>query len=121
MYKLMVTGSRDWVWYHEVEHLIMEYAQHFHPEDVEIHHGGAAGADQMAEQVANKFWIPTVVHKPDYATYGKRAPHVRNQEMVDLGPDRVLAFVRNMSSGTVSTMIKALKAGIKVTPVYMDY
>jgi hypothetical protein len=120
MYKIMITGSRDWVWYHDVEREIMERAQHWHPEDVEIHHGAAAGADSMADAVAKKFWIPTVVYPPDYGSFGTRAPHIRNQAMVDAKPDIVLAFVRSMSSGTVSTMVKALKAGIKVFPVYKD-
>lgn len=120
MYKIMVTGSRDWEWYYDIHDEIMRLTSWRDKDQVEIHHGCAKGADTMADQIATKWGYATVLYPPDYGSFGTRAPHIRNQQMVDAKPDIVLAFVRGMSAGTVSTMIKALKAGIKVVPTYRD-
>lgn len=78
------------------------------------------GADSIARGYAlNAGWeIHTFL--PDYKTHGASAPHIRNQAMVDQKPDLVLAYIRNMSAGTTSTVIKAYKAGLLVRPFYYE-
>lgn len=50
-------------------------------------------------------------------TYCPMAGLYRNQEMVDLGADVVLAFQRNGSRGTQDCMDRARRAGLTVVLV----
>lgn len=116
--KLMVTGSRNW-------DLVPVISKHFYWftrgwDEVTLIEGGATGADSIARGygLSNGWEIHTFL--PDYKTHGPGAPHVRNQKMVDQKPDLVLAYVRDMSSGTVSTIQKAFKAGLLVRPFYYE-
>lgn len=56
-----------------------------------ILHGGAIGADQLAQRYANEKQIPVQVIKPDYLKYKKLAPIMRNQELVNAA-DAVVCF-----------------------------
>jgi predicted Rossmann fold nucleotide-binding protein DprA/Smf involved in DNA uptake len=82
--------------------------------------GGAAGADQLAEQYAKEHKLKTIIHKPDWATYGKAAGMIRNTTIV-ADSDLVVAFWDGISKGTLNTIKTAQKAGkavaiIKFTP-----
>ena len=72
--------------------------------------GGARGVDSIAAAWARRRGIPVIEHKPDYARYGKAAPHVRN-DLIVAEADRVVAFWDGRSRGTQSTIRKALKHG----------
>lgn len=65
----------------------------------EIISGGADGVDALAAQVAELLEIPLKTFLPDYETYGKRAPLIRNLKIVDYA-DEVLAFWDGRSHGT---------------------
>lgn len=72
----------------------------------EIIHGGALGADSMAGAWANKENIPVTVVSADWNKEGKSAGAIRNQHMLDMKPDGVVAFPGG--AGT-SHMIKIAK------------
>jgi hypothetical protein len=55
-------------------------------------HGGARGADSMAEQWARQIGVRTEVHRANWKRDGMRGGFKRNEEMVNLGADRCLAF-----------------------------
>jgi len=72
--------------------------------------GGAAGVDTLAEQWAKRNKIEWVCYLPNYKSFGKRAPLIRDQEMVDFC-DVVIAFWDGKSTGTKYTMDYAIKTG----------
>ncbi|MBR5027780.1 MAG: DUF2493 domain-containing protein, partial [Bacteroidales bacterium] len=77
--------------------------------------GGAKGIDSFAKQYALERNIPYMEFPPDYAKYGRVAPLVRNQEIVDYC-DKVIAFPSKESRGTYDTIKKA-KARNKVLKI----
>jgi hypothetical protein len=80
--------------------------------------GGAAGADSLAERYATYWDIQITVVKPDWEKHGKVAGFIRNQEMIDLVPDMVIAFWDGKSKGTADIINRAKKAKIKTLIVY---
>jgi hypothetical protein len=60
---------------------------------VTIIHGGASGADSIADDWAIINWCPVEEFKADWKKYGKAAGPIRNKQMLDEGkPDVVIAF-----------------------------
>ena len=78
----------------------------------EVISGGAMGVSLLAEEVAKEENYKLEVHKPDYKTYGKKAPHVRSSIMMK-SCDRVLALWDGKSKGTGHELTKARRAGKK--------
>lgn len=72
--------------------------------------GGAQGVDTLAEEYAKLRNIPTQIIRPDYASYGRSAPIVRNGAIVDKA-DFVIAFWNGQSPGTKNSIERATKAG----------
>lgn len=107
---MLITGSRSWT----DEDAIVRVLESLWGDAVVVH-GGAVGADQIAEEIALVFRLKTSVFKPDYERYGARAPLIRNIEMVDSGIDQVFAFWDGESRGTAFTIARAREKGIPVT------
>ncbi len=107
---IAVIGSRTLVDYNLVEETLLASVN---PEEDTIISGGATGADQLGEHFANEYHIKKIVHKPDYKQYGKAAPFIRNQLIID-DADYVIAFWDGKSKGTADTILKAQKKGIDV-------
>jgi len=117
--RVIVTGHRDW----DDFETIVEALDELERETVGpvcIVHGGAVGADSAFADlaVANNGHLGWRVemHRPDYTKYpGKVAPLVRNTEMVAAGAELCIAFYDGRRrGGTVDTMQKARRAGIRV-------
>ncbi|AII50841.1 SLOG family protein [Hymenobacter sp. APR13] len=72
--------------------------------------GGAAGADALAARWARAHGVPLLELRPDYATHGPGAPHVRNAEIVRRA-DLVLAVWDGRSKGTLSALKAARRLG----------
>lgn len=104
---VLITGSRDW----SQTVLLKERLASLDPQRTMILHGGARGADTHAARLASERGIPTQSYPPDYESFGKSAPHVRNDEMLKHA-DRVLAFWDGKSPGTKSVIDKARRLGI---------
>ncbi len=81
--------------------------------------GGAKGVDTLAAELAERLGLELIVFKPDYKRYGRGAPIVRNQQIIDEA-DEVLAFWDGKSKGTKSSIDKARKAGKPCKVVFMD-
>jgi hypothetical protein len=76
--------------------------------------GGARGTDTVAHAWAVMNSVSTRVFPADWDKYGKRAGHIRNQQMLDEGlPSEVLAFPGG--PGTEDMIRRALRKRIKVT------
>ncbi|MHC1694687.1 MAG: SLOG family protein [Eubacteriales bacterium] len=76
----------------------------------EIVSGGAVGVDKMAERYASEHGLYLKIFMPDYELYGKRAPLVRNEQIIDYA-QYVLAFWDGMSHGTAYTVTLCVDKG----------
>ena len=107
--RVLVTGSRDWN-----QTVILKRRLAALPRGSEIIHGGARGADQSAAVAARALGIPDTAYPADWRGKGKAAGIIRNLEMLDTGPDLVLAFWDGKSTGTKHTIDEAVRRGIPV-------
>jgi hypothetical protein len=120
--RILITGSREWDDPDAVINAIEnEYHCHEHPAHecpeglMTIVHGHCpTGADHMADWWARSSGYEIERHPADWNTHGKRAGFIRNSEMVNLGADVCLAFIKNESKGATMTAKLAEKAGIPV-------
>lgn len=71
--------------------------------------GGAMGMDRVAPAAALLLGRESVVFRPDYVRYGRRAPLVRNEEMVQLASAVVVVWDgRSRGTGHVVGRARAL-------------
>ncbi len=75
--------------------------------------GGATGIDAYAKRYAEENSLPLIENLPDYETYGRRAPLMRNKLIVN-DTDRMIAFPSGESKGTYDSIRKMEKAGKRV-------
>ena len=99
--KIAIVGSRK---------LTIKLEDYIRVEVKEIVSGGARGVDLCAAEYARKNGIKLTEFLPQYERYGRRAPIVRNKEIVDYA-DEVIAFWDGRSRGTLSVINYAKKVG----------
>ena len=111
--KILITGSREWT---NTE--IIKNAIEFHSkpsEDTIIIHGGAKGADAIADQLAIQFGWSRIIYPANWTLHGKSAGPTRNKFMlVSSKPDVVLAFPTTSSRGTWDCVNTAKLLNLKV-------
>lgn len=100
--KVAIVGSRSAV--------SVDIASALESRPSEIISGGAVGVDTLAAEYARANGIKLSEYRPDYDRYGRRAPHVRNRQMV-MDADMVLAFWDGKSKGTESSINQARRQG----------
>ncbi len=111
MKRVLITGSRDWA----NPQTIMAALKDARDElgNFTLVSGACpTGADRMAENAAQGLGMPVERHPARWNELGKRAGFVRNAEMVNLGADVCLAFIKNNSKGATHTANLAERAGI---------
>lgn len=103
--KVLIAGSRG------IKHFnLSEYVD----KDVDlIISGGAKGVDALAEEYADKKGLSKLILRPNYTKYGKAAPLIRNEKMVDIC-DKALIIWDGKSRGTNHTIEYAQKVGKSV-------
>lgn len=111
--KLAIIGSRSFRDYELIKSVLMRYSIE------EIVSGGAKGADTLAEKFADEHKIKKTIFQPNYVKYGKKAPLIRNREIVDYS-DKVVAFWDGESRGTKYTIDYAEKKGKKVDVIHCE-
>ena len=79
----------------------------------EIVRGGAVGIDTVAKAIAKELGIPCNEFLPDYTRFGKQAPLVRNDEIIDYA-DMVLAFWDGESKGTKYVIGECIKKNKRI-------
>lgn len=103
------TGHRD----KKAKESDLEQVLKDYPDSVWIH-GGALGFDTQVELFARRHGIKTVVIRPDYQKFGKRAPLVRNDEIVSKGEKLIALYDGRSSGGTFYTIKRAKELGKEV-------
>lgn len=123
-YRILVTGSRDWddparLAFH-LGLAVGAGLQEGRPVVV-VHGACPRGADDMADRMARAHeGIGVEPHPADWGQHGRAAGFRRNAEMVQLGADVCLAFIRNGSRGASHCADLAEKAGIPVRRVLAE-
>jgi len=101
--RLAIVGSRDCPPIDITPHLS------FVPDTIVS--GGAKGADAYTKEYAVKNNIPIVEFLPQYDKYGRRAPLMRNIQIVE-NCDFLIAFWNGVSRGTKFTIDYAIKRDV---------
>jgi hypothetical protein len=112
--RILVTGSRDWDDVAVVMTALRDAANGLPRDTVLVHGACPTGADALAEKVWLASGRPVERHPADWAGYGRYAGPRRNKQMVDLGADVCLAFIKGGSAGASGTAKMADDAGIPV-------
>lgn len=123
--RVLVTGSRKWsdsdVINKALNEVFKEWVTKQPPElEFVVVHGGAPGADFLADQWARKMGVVESrvardEYRADWENHGLSAGHKRNQEMLDTGINLVLAFQWSKKSpGTKGCIKMAKRMGIVV-------
>ena len=107
--RVLVCGSRGWTDYDAILRRLSQIQ-----EGPTIVHGAAGGADTMADRAARTLKLPIERYPADWATYGKRAGFIRNEQMLDTGVGLVIAFWDGQSRGTQHAIESAKRRGIPV-------
>ena len=116
-FKILVCGGRDYDNYEKVKEILDDaVVKLYHPikNKITIIHGGARGADSLADRYSEEHDIDKEVYEADWENEGRSAGPKRNQRMLDEGkPDCVVAFPGGR--GTQHMVNIARKKGV---PVY---
>jgi hypothetical protein len=121
--RILVTGSRGWKDAIKILATLTEFDKMLNHgpgcdcPTPELIHGGARGADEIAGRAASRLKWKVRVVRADWDKHGKAAGAIRNNEMLDMKPDAVIAFWDGKSSGTKQCFEEAQKRGIPVTLV----
>lgn len=116
-YRILITGSRTWTDETVVEEALADqfvYARDLDLIPLVVSGACPSGADLLAERITTLYYGWDVERHPaDWGLHGKRAGFIRNAEMVNLGADVCLAFIRDDSKGASHTADLAERAGIR--------
>lgn len=108
--KILVCGDRDYTDQEKIFSILKEY-----PQDTEIIHGCAKGADSLAALSAQKLNFKIFPFPANWDLYGRAAGPIRNRQMLKFKPDLVLAFHDDLaqSKGTKNMIKMARDAKVK--------
>ncbi|MBO0882551.1 MAG: DUF2493 domain-containing protein [Mycobacterium sp.] len=103
------TGSRSWSDCRVIRDALAEV---WSPDVVLVSGACPSGADSLCEACWTHWGGRVERHPADWNRFGRRAGFQRNEDMVRLGADMCLAFIRNGSAGASHTAALAERAGI---------
>ena len=100
--KSAVVGSRD------LQNISLD--QYLPEGTEEIVSGGAVGVDFCAAEYAKAHGLRLTEFLPQYNSYGRKAPIVRNKQIVEYA-DKIIVFWNGTSKGTLSVIKYAQRIG----------
>jgi predicted Rossmann fold nucleotide-binding protein DprA/Smf involved in DNA uptake len=100
--KVAIVGSRN------LTNIALD--RYINDEAEEIVSGGAVGVDLCAAKYAKSKGLRLTEFLPQYESYGRGAPIVRNKQIVDYA-DEIVVFWDGHSRGTMSVIEYARKIG----------
>lgn len=110
--RVLVCGGRDFC----DKQMLEKFLNGMKRKPTVIIHGGARGADTLADQWAESHGIEREVYYADWDNFGKAAGVIRNDNMLkQSNPDLVVAFPGGR--GTKDMITRARKAGVLVIMV----
>ena len=113
--RVLVTGSRNYPLRQTLEAALDRVRVRVAGAPLRVVHGGAAGADRMAAEWADRHGVPADEYPASWDRHGAKAGRIRNREMLDNAkPDLVLAFPWGQSSGTAHMMRIAERAAVPI-------
>lgn len=117
MYKVLITGDRNWTDRDKIKRRILKLSRI--QNDLVIIEGEARGADKMAREICEEFNIKFKPYPADWDKHKKAAGTIRNSTMLSDNPDiqLVMAFhsdLFNNSKGTLDMVKRSHKAGKSV-------
>jgi hypothetical protein len=115
-YRIIVTGSRDWNDWDLLDFVLSSATELCLPDVIIVHGACMTGGDAMADRWALDHGLDPERHPAEWHKFGRSAGPRRNAEMVLLGADLCLAFIRNNSRGATGCADLARAAGIKTVP-----
>ncbi len=98
--KIAIVGSRELI--------INNFEEYLPSGTTEIVSGGAKGIDSCAAIYAKQHQIKLTEFKPNYKRYGKAAPILRNNDIINYA-DMILVFWNGKSNGTRYVINKCIK------------
>jgi hypothetical protein len=110
--RVLITGSRDWDDIETIAQTLSKLDWVDPGPHILVSGHCPTGADALCEEIATSMKWGIELHPADWETHGKRAGFVRNADMVNLGADICLAYIKNESKGATMTAELADKRGI---------
>ncbi len=104
MKKIIISGGRDFENEEMFNSIIADYIP-TRDSNVQILHGGAKGADNLAKKYAEFHSISAIEYKAYWNKHGKGAGPIRNEEMAKVA-DICIAFWNGNSKGTLNMRLK---------------
>ena len=114
--RILITGSRDWNNYPLIDDTLRDWLFNnwsYIGRATLVSGACPRGADAMAEYAGERLGFFIERHPADWAKHGRQGGYIRNAEMVKLGADVCIAFIKNGSPGATHTANLAERAGIK--------
>lgn len=119
VFRLVVAGGRDFTNYLEAEKILLSVLRNKDLKNVQVVSGGAKGADRIGEIFANKYGCGLRIFPANWNKYGKRAGHIRNNEMAE-NSDATILFWDGASRGTENMFFTTLGLNHKLFVAYYN-
>lgn len=120
MYKLIIAGSRTFDDYgrldYEVKHFIVNEIK---SKNISIISGTANGADRLGERFAEKYKLNLIKMPANWNEYGKRAGHIRNEEMAKIAT-HCIVFIKDNSKGSLNMIENCKKYNLTYKVVEIE-